>query len=451
MPRITFNIELSSKADRTGRWSVMIRLHMKGQKPARVLTSVKIVGADKCWNPKKTWEKWVIKHPNKAALNIEIEREYQRVKTQVQKWQEAGGPNDLLTPALLAERFRAGVSDRYFDWVDKVLEDNKDQAYSTYIGKRSAATMFKKWVGAAVNLQSISPLLVRQFQHYLVKSPIKEGRYRKATTVNEILAKLHIIHKHVLIKMGIPLNQVAIQSPWTEIIPLKEVKSRKGKLSEATINWLAQLPVKSKRRKLTPEIAFRIWRLTHLLAGARFADIMLLRYNNFTLDTEGRPIQLQYEMQKTGNFVRIPIFEESRNLLNFFWKSNRKPTDYLLPYLNNKAAYAKLLTHEQYRTAPFAVRKKLHNTLRHWNQQVNLSLKELQEMADLPDKLRTHNARYSFADLARRIMVEDKSITVYDIQLMLGHRDFKTTEGYYRDEENQDVTEAMRAIFDRKK
>jgi integrase len=137
--------------------------------------------------------------------------------------------------------------------------------------------------------------------------------------------------------------------------------------------------------------------------------------------------------------------------LNFFWKSNRKPTDYLLPYLNNKAAYAKLLTHEQYRTAPFAVRKKLHNTLRHWNQQVNLSLKELQEMADLPDKLRTHNARYSFADLARRIMVEDKSITVYDIQLMLGHRDFKTTEGYYRDEENQDVTEAMRAIFDRKK
>ena len=49
MPLLTFNVELASKPNKTGRSSVFIRLRLKGQRMARVLTAVKIPDAAKNW------------------------------------------------------------------------------------------------------------------------------------------------------------------------------------------------------------------------------------------------------------------------------------------------------------------------------------------------------------------------------------------------------------------
>jgi integrase len=448
---LSYNIELNSKPDKKGRWSIMIRLHLKGQRPGRVLTSVRIENAAKYWSKKQKWTRWVIGHPNREALNQEILYEHDRIKKQVETWQAAEEPGTVLTPGQLAERFRSGFSDSYFFWVDKVLEDCKLQAVATYIGKRSAVNAFKLWAGESLPLASITPMLVRSFQDYLKKTPIEGGGRRKGVTVNKILNRLHIVHKDLLVKTGISPKKASLLSPWTDIEELAEIKPRKAKLNETTMRDIAALAIDTRRRRVTPVGAFQIWLLEHALAGMRFSDVMLLRYQNFTLDQDGNPVYLRYEMLKTGNVVNIPIFDEGMKLLKRYWNEKSKPTDFLLPYLDNTEPYAKIITYEQYKAAPFEVRRKLYNTLTYWNRQVNLCLRQIREAAGLTDKLTNHNARHSFADLARRVMEQDASFTMYDIQKMLGHSNLISTEVYTRDLKEPDATRAMDAIFNRPK
>ncbi|WP_460974124.1 tyrosine-type recombinase/integrase [Spirosoma migulaei] len=448
MSRLTYHIELSPKPDKTGRSTVSIRLHMKGQKPGRVLTQVKIDTPATCWNPKKTWGQWVIKHPDKDRLNTRIKNEHNRVEDQVEKWQ-AAEPTAIFSPLLLAERFRAGIPELYFEWIDKVLVDAQDQAYSTYVNKRSAANIFRTWAVADLLLASVTPVLVRQYQDYLVKSEKEYGGRRVGLTINTMLDRMHVLHQAILIKTGISPKQAFLLSPWTDVIRLKEVKTQRAKLHETTIEQVADLRVTSRRWRITPTEAFQIWMLAHLFAGMRFSDVIQLRYAHFTLDAEGNPTQLRYRMLKTGHLVHMPIFEEARQLLQLWWKADAGSTDYLLPYMDNQGVYAKLLTYDDYKAASFAIKRKLYNTIVHWNRKVNLSLRPLKQAAGLADKLTMHNARHSFADRARRMMQQGGKLTMYDIQMMLGHSRFKTTEIYTKDLQEPDLINPMQAIFGR--
>ncbi|GAB3550315.1 tyrosine-type recombinase/integrase [Spirosoma fluminis] len=459
---LTFNIELASKPDRTGRYVVMVRLHQKEQKPARVVTSVKILHAPKYWwknqkppkgqKPTLVWGRWVKGHPASDAINGDILSEYERIKRQAEAWLKESAE---LTPFDLAERFRSGTSDLYFDWVDQVLADvQENESYNNWVNKRSAANLFKTFAGVDLSVNGVTLQLVRKFREHLRKTPKinrpdDEGK-REASTINKTFDRLHSLHIEVLIKQGQTKKKAEFASPWNEDGKLKEKKPKKAKLNADQISDLAQVEVVSKRRVMPPENAFAIWMLSHLLAGARVSDMLTLRYKNFTKDRSGLPTHCKYEMLKTGTVVSFPVLEEARELLKRYWNPLAKPTDYVLPYLKTTEPYATVLTHEEYRSAPFAVRAKLSRAIQYWTRQIDTGLKLLEEEAGLTEKLRMHNSRHSFAEWARQVMQQDKTITTYDIQLLLGHTQFSTTEGYYKDGSEQDSTEAMQAIVKRK-
>ncbi|MVM34363.1 tyrosine-type recombinase/integrase [Spirosoma sp. HMF4905] len=466
MARLTYNVELNSKPDRSGRSQVMVRLHQKGQKPGRVLTSVKIENASRYWdaellkkekekNPntdrKVVWGKWVVKHPKREPLNDEILQEYERIKKQVGEWLKEF---PYLTPSLLAERFREGVIDQYFPLLDEVLEQVKEQAYATYACKLSARTLFKNFLGDKAEvtyLQSVTPIVVREFRDHLKnKAWNKRGDKRMPSTINEIMGRLNNLHELVLIKKGLSQKQAALQSPWTEIEALVEIKTPKTKLTETLINEIKIAPIESKRKVITYEIAFQIWMLARVLAGARISDVIKLRYCEFELNRDGEPVHLRYQMQKTGHLISTPVLEEGRLLLKRWWNPEAKATDYVLPLLNNSKEYARLLTHEQYKKASFEVRRKFSTTLNHWNKSINGALKEIEIGANLSKPLRMHSSRHSFADLALRIMKEEASLTLYDIQLMMGHQSLKTTEIYTKNWEEQDISQPMQVVFRKK-
>ncbi len=442
---LTYNVELSSKPSKTGLWSVMIRLHQKGQKPGRVLTSVKIVNPKRNWNPEKTWAKWVVRHVDKEALNAAIESEYNRVKKQAETWLTELGP---MSPLALAERFRSGSSERYFDWMDKVLTDAREQAYATYVQKRTTVNGLKAWAGDDLAVDQVTPALVLSYQEYLRKTPSPEtGRKLLSATINKYLNTLHTLHKAILIKRGVTPKQADYLSPWNEYGDLAETEPKRSKFSEEKMVELKAVRVATRRRRVTPESAFHLWMLSHTLAGMRFSDCLMLRYSHFDLNDAGEPVHLKYEMLKTGRVVSIPVFEEGRALLKHYWKERAKPGDFLLPYLKNDRSYAYILTHEQYRDASFEVKRRLYSDTAHWNRQVNTCLGQIEAEAGLNQKLRMHNSRHSFAELARHIMKQDKTITLYDIQQMLGHSSYKTTEQHYTETKAQDSTDAMTAVF----
>jgi integrase len=107
------------------------------------------------------------------------------------------------------------------------------------------------------------------------------------------------------------------------------------------------------------------------------------------------------------------------------------------------------MTYEEYKTAPFELKHARYNALTHWNRQINECLREVEQRAGLTAKLRMHNARHSFADLARRIMAEHKTISPYDIQLMMGHSNLKQTTDYMEELSGQDATQPLTAVFGR--
>ncbi|QDK79670.1 tyrosine-type recombinase/integrase [Spirosoma sp. KCTC 42546] len=466
MARLTFNVELNSKPDRSGRWQVMVRLHQKGQKPGRVLTTVKIENAARFWdaellkkerekNPdtdrKVVWGKWVVKHPEREVLNEEILQEYERIKKQATNWLNEF---PYLTPTLLAERFREGVTDQYFPLLDDALEQVKEQAYTTYACKLSARTLLKSFLGDRADstyLQSVTPILVREFRNHLkTKAWNSRGDKRKASTINEIIGRLNNLHEQILIKKGLSEKQAALQSPWTEIEALPEIKTPKTTLTDNIIDEIKIASFESKRKVITHDIAFHIWMLSRVLAGARISDVIKLRYQEFDVNQEGEPVHLRYQMLKTGHLISTPVFEEARLLLKRWWNPDAKATDYVLPLLNNSEEYARLLTHEQYKKAFFEVRRKFSTTLNHWNKSINGALKEIEVGANLSRPLRMHSSRHSFADLALRIMKEEASLTLYDIQLMMGHQSLKTTEIYTKDWDEKDISQPMQVVFRKK-
>lgn len=450
MAQITYNIELGSKADRLGRHSVMVRLHLKGHSPSRVLTSVKLEKVEKFWNPKKEWRKWIIKHVDKDRLNSEIAGEYERIKQQVEAWQREQ-PDAFFTPLLLSDRFRAGTSEYYFDWIEIALKDAEEQAYTTYNAKKYAASLFKQFVGPDVLLQSVSAVMVRQFQDWLKKKPTRgTDLKRKGSSVNKVIERIDTLHQVILVKQGYSPKRAKILSPWTDVVNVDVVKPRKAKLDQETIIKVAQAAnIESVHKVLTHADAFRIWQLSHYLAGARFSDVLKLRYCEFETNEAGQPTHLRYEMMKTGNLVSVPVFDQAKDLLLHWWKPNAKPTDYVLPYFKNDSAFAYILTYEQYRSATIGVKRAYFYKLTFLNTEVNSRLKDIQEVAGLKERLTCHSSRHSFANVARQIMETDNTINLYDIQKMLGHSDIRTTQVYTNSLLERDTTQSMQAIFKR--
>ncbi|QKZ14337.1 hypothetical protein [Spirosoma sp. KUDC1026] len=103
--------------------------------------------------------------------------------------------------------------------------------------------------------------------------------------------------------------------------------------------------------------------------------------------------------------------------------------------------------YEQDRAADFVLKRQLYYAFSCWDDQINECLALIETEAGLKTPFRMHAA----AELARQISNQNKTLTVYDTQLRLGHSSFKTTEAYYRDSADQDTSESMKAVFGRGK
>lgn len=116
---MTYNVELTDKPDKRGIHHVMIRLHVKDQKPARIQTSIELEG--KHWNSKMKWGKLVrSSHLHADKLNQDIIAAHESVKNAVTKYLLT---TPSLSPKQAKEQYEANRLTLLTDYDPNVLVD----------------------------------------------------------------------------------------------------------------------------------------------------------------------------------------------------------------------------------------------------------------------------------------------------------------------------------------
>ncbi|MEX2574148.1 MAG: site-specific integrase [Balneolaceae bacterium] len=171
--------------------------------------------------------------------------------------------------------------------------------------------------------------------------------------------------------------------------------------------------------------------LSFYFCGMRFGDVAEVKWSNVK---NGR---LEYDMNKTGNPVNLPIKDGARKILNAYEGANNN--GYVFPFLAD-------LSEEQQKD-PITIRKRISV----WNAIVNgqdsdgktTGLKAIAKLARIDEGISMHVARHSFAQYG----VNDKNIPPYKMMMLLGHKNIKTTMQYLKSLDLKTVDTVMDEIF----
>lgn len=215
--------------------------------------------------------------------------------------------------------------------------------------------------------------------------------------------------------------------------PFEKYKCKRGepklkdKLTIEELEALEALQLKEHSARWNARNCFLF---AYYAGGIRFGDVLQIR-GTFIEKVNGN-YRLKYTMDKTAKEKNDILIPEAIEILEKYVDLDKPSTDYVFPYLNNNAPYAKAITPEERDALSADETKHLKQNIGSKNALVNKYLKELAELAGISKHLCTHIARHSCADTLRR-----EGVPIHDIKDTLGHSDTGTTEGYL----NQNDTE----------
>ena len=174
--------------------------------------------------------------------------------------------------------------------------------------------------------------------------------------------------------------------------------------------------------------------------GVRCSDVLQIR--ECYISKEGDEYRLRYTMDKTTKKKNIALVSEAIEILKNYYDLENPSTNYIFPFLNNSASFAKAVTDEEKDALVADEIKVLKQTIGAKNALLNKNLKKLAEMANIKKNVSMHIARHSFADLARK-----NTGDVYDIKSILGHSSISTTQNYLKKLDTETQDKALRNVF----
>jgi integrase len=208
-------------------------------------------------------------------------------------------------------------------------------------------------------------------------------------------------------------------SPFESVSKEKEPKRAKPRLQVVELQEFAAF-------KLPPSLALArdIYLLQFYLRGERIGATLQLRRANYD-PTTGK---LRWQAEKRGPEKEAILHPEARRILASFKPVPGSP--YLLPLLP-----------ADYEARPARNRLTRRTCIiRHLNE----DLAEVARRIGLPEGLRTHSARHTFANIAD----EATGNNARAIQKMLGHSNLRTTEVYLADLTGQQLDAAAATVYD---
>jgi integrase/recombinase XerD len=432
---ITFNLELNNKPSKNKTYAILLRI-TQDKKHTRKKTSIEVKKKND-FNAKAKFGKWIrTSEPNSAKWNDTLVIEIEKAKKVYQELKSSGqATRELIKSKINAEEtslsFLVYAKDRTQEIFDKGGYRNFKK-YNGFCNKLETFLATKRQKDLLFS--EITTSFLSKFEAYL--HTLKNVRNTEAKLhPNTISLTLRIFK--TLINRAIQVDKLITpdQNPFLgykydlpkyaakEKLTLDEIKNIEGlELEKNSVIWHCR----------------NYFLFSFFMAGIRAGDLIQLRWRNIT--TEGR---LEYRMGKTKKDRNIKIHNKAKNILNFYFADNCKPTDYIFPLLKNDAPYAKAVTDEQRETLPPELIKKLTDDVSSKNALINKYLKKIAEKANIDKNISFHISRHSFSRIAR-----EKNVDNNHLKNILGHSNITITERYMGNFETAETDAVMSSIFD---
>jgi len=150
-----------------------------------------------------------------------------------------------------------------------------------------------------------------------------------------------------------------------------------------------------------------LWFFSYLCNGINFADLLKLKYSNITGDEICFYRQKTIRTSKVKREIQAVITPEMKSVIERWGNPDKRPDDYIFPYLNGKED---------------AMQEK--KIILDVTKRTNKRLKVIGEAVGI-EGLTTYTARHSYATVLKR-----SGANIAFISEALGHNDLKTTENY---------------------
>ena len=148
-------------------------------------------------------------------------------------------------------------------------------------------------------------------------------------------------------------------------------------------------------------------------------------------------------MEKNHKIKNMLLVEPALQILEQYKQEGQSSADYIFPYLNGAAKYAKPLTQEQRDAMPVELKKELYNEIWRKNALINKYLKQIAKLAGVEKPISFHTSRHTFAQQAKRAGTDNAML-----KGMLNHSSLKVTERYMGEFDTQSEDDALRHIFE---
>lgn len=274
-------------------------------------------------------------------------------------------------------------------------------------------------------IDEITTSFLNDFELYLKK----EGSHQNYVNVN-LKALRTLIQKEAIKEDKIisPEKNPFIYYDMPKVLPTK-----KERLSLAEIQKLEAMKLEEN------DIHFHIrnaFLFSFYCAGIRIGDLLQLKWANIQ---EGR---LVYSMGKTSKEQNIKLLPQALKILKIYQANKEKESDYIFPFMDNKASYSKLISQEDFQRASPELLALLFSKLESRITIFNSGLKLLAAKGQIKKKLTSHVARHSFAEFARK-----KGLSVFEISAMLKHSSISITQKYLNSLDNESLDKSMEQVF----
>lgn len=423
---MTFHFELGHQPNKQGDYSIFLLLFHKGQKK-RIKTSILI--PDRYWDPVR--ERVKKSFPSSKQDNEELQRLLDKARTTARELNS----QDRLTLLRFIDSFQGrDVSYMLLSYAQharEVLEQGKQWGTAKKYGDTiNKTTDYVHSLGVKdMDFRDITPAFISGFVTHLqsLTSQRNPGATLSSNTISKHLKVLRaILNKAVddgvMREDDLPRKLISVKEKTPDITGLRETELTK----------LITLPLKENTDRWHARNA---WLFAMYQGGIRIGDIIQLRWRNIVGD------RLIYTMAKNGKQVNVILVRDAVKILKLYQKPAQRPSQYIFPYLDSSAEYARFLDYEDRMTMPPDISKRYFETINSKEARIGRMLREIRSLAGIPH-LTFHTARHTFALRAREANVDNTTL-----KNILKHSSLNTTETYVKKLDSSSEDAAMKVMY----